>query len=163
MQQYQGAVDDFDREMARLMGVNETDLRCLELLMSGEPVAPGDLREKLGLSSGSVTAMLDRLEKLEYLTRTPHPGDRRRSEVRITPRATTLAHGLMEPFLDEVFEQVTERYSGRELDLVVDFLDCVRGIQDSHRRRLRETPGPRTHGAAGEHAPGRRGEKGTRV
>ncbi|WP_329549982.1 MarR family transcriptional regulator [Streptomyces sp. NBC_01356] len=156
-------MDDFDREMARLLGVNETDLRCLELLMSGQPVAPGDLRDKLGLSSGSVTAMLDRLEKLEYLTRTPHPTDRRRSEVRITPQATTLAHRLMGPFLDDVFHQVNERYSGRELELVVDFLDFVSGIQDSHRERLREMPGPRAHGGAGQHAPGQRGEKGTRV
>lgn len=40
VQAYQSAVDDFDRELARLMGVNETDLRCLEILMGTEEITP---------------------------------------------------------------------------------------------------------------------------
>ena len=36
---YQAAVDDFDREVARLLGVNETDLRCLEILIRDVPDA----------------------------------------------------------------------------------------------------------------------------
>lgn len=38
VQAYQSAVDDFDRELARLMGVNETDLRCLEILFAVEEI-----------------------------------------------------------------------------------------------------------------------------
>lgn len=40
VQSYQGAVDDFDRELARLLGVNETDLRCLEILLTVEELTP---------------------------------------------------------------------------------------------------------------------------
>jgi hypothetical protein len=40
VQSYQSAVDDFDRELARLMGVNETDLRCLEILLAAEELTP---------------------------------------------------------------------------------------------------------------------------
>lgn len=39
-QSHQSAVDDFDRELARLLGVNETDLRCLEILLDVEETAP---------------------------------------------------------------------------------------------------------------------------
>lgn len=76
MQAYQSAVDDFDRELARLMGVNETDLRCLEILFAVEEITPRELSRQLGLTTGSVTTMLDRLEKLAYLTRTPTTGAR---------------------------------------------------------------------------------------
>ncbi|MFD6985320.1 MarR family transcriptional regulator, partial [Streptomyces sp. NPDC059956] len=63
VQDYQSAVDDYDRETARLLGVNETDLRCMEILMSTEETAPSTLSAQLGLTTGSVTTMLDRLEK----------------------------------------------------------------------------------------------------
>jgi DNA-binding MarR family transcriptional regulator len=76
VQAYQSAVDDFDRELARLMGVNETDLRCLEILFAVEEITPRELSRQLGLTTGSVTTMLDRLEKLAYLTRTPTTGAR---------------------------------------------------------------------------------------
>lgn len=101
VQAYQASVDDFDRELARLMGVNETDLRCLEILIGGQDAAPSTLAVRLGLTSGSVTTMLDRLEKLDYLSRHPHPTDRRKTLVRITPRALERALGLMAPFLDD--------------------------------------------------------------
>lgn len=101
VQGYQSAVDDFDRELARLMGVNETDLRCLEILIAVEETTPRELSRQLGLTTGSVTTMLDRLEKLAYLTRAPHPSDRRKTLIRITPEASRRAYGLIASFLDD--------------------------------------------------------------
>lgn len=69
VQGYQSTVDDYDRETARLLGVNETDLRCLEILMATEEAAPSALGTQLGLTTGSVTAMLDRLEKAAFTSR----------------------------------------------------------------------------------------------
>src|SRR5215472_8164819 len=81
-QAYQAAVDAVDAAAAARLGVNRTDLRCLEILLGQESTAPGQLAAELGLTTGSVTAMLDRLERLGYLTRTPDPGDRRKTQVR---------------------------------------------------------------------------------
>ncbi|WP_405485653.1 MarR family winged helix-turn-helix transcriptional regulator [Nocardia sp. NBC_00511] len=142
VQHYQSTVDDFDRELARLLGVNETDLRCLEILLTGDGVAPGELGDRLGLTTGSVTAMLDRLEKLQFLTRAPHPTDRRKVVVHITPDATVRAYGLMTPFLDEAGRRVLDRYTPEQLELIVDFLTFNRDIQDQHVQRLRELPTP---------------------
>ena len=97
---YQAAVDDFDREAARLLGINETDLRCLEILLREAPEAtPRLLAGRLGLTTGSVTSMLDRLEKAGYLTRSPHPGDRRKVIVRATETAARRAWELMGPLV----------------------------------------------------------------
>ncbi|MFD0444184.1 MarR family winged helix-turn-helix transcriptional regulator [Streptomyces indonesiensis] len=90
IQGYQAAVDDSDRETARLLGVNETDLRCLELLIDAEELSPRELSRQLGLTTGSVTAMLDRLERLGLLTRAPHPVDRRKSVVKVTSEGSAL-------------------------------------------------------------------------
>lgn len=156
-QAYQSAVDDFDRELARLLGVNETDLRCLEILLAAEEVAPRELSDQLGLATGSVTTMLDRLEKLGYLTRTPHPTDRRKTLVRVAPEAAQRACDLMTPFLDDAIRQVNDRYTADQLELVTDFLTFSQEIQQQHILRLRELPSPRPGRTGGKQAPGPRG------
>ncbi|WP_368857572.1 MarR family transcriptional regulator [Streptomyces sp. GbtcB6] len=60
--------------MARLLGVNETDLRCKETLLQYTPgAAPSQLAAWLGLTTSSATTMLDRLEMAGYAARqAPH-------------------------------------------------------------------------------------------
>ncbi|WP_424217286.1 MarR family winged helix-turn-helix transcriptional regulator (plasmid) [Streptomyces sp. BI20] len=155
-QGYQGAVDDFDRELARLLGVNETDLRCLEILLSVEETTPRELSRQLGLTTGSVTTMLDRLEKLAYLTRGPHPDDRRKTLVRITPAAARLAYGLIGPFIAEAHREVAGRYSPEQLELITDYLTFTREVQLRHVERLREMPAPGPGRSGGRQARGPR-------
>jgi len=53
---YQAVVKDFDREVARLLDVNPTDMRCLEILLLDLPEAPPrQLANRLGLATGAVT------------------------------------------------------------------------------------------------------------
>ncbi|WP_431040769.1 MarR family winged helix-turn-helix transcriptional regulator [Streptomyces sp. P1-3] len=140
---YQASVDDFDRETARLMGVNETDLRCLEILMEEVPeAAPSLLAARLGLTTGSVTAMLDRLEKLGYLTRSPHPSDRRKTIVRATEAATRRGYELIGPLLDEGRRELLTRYSVEQIELITEFLERTTNIQKRHVARLRALPTP---------------------
>lgn len=157
VQSYQGAVDDFDRELARLLGVNETDLRCLEILLTVEELTPRELSRQLGLTTGSVTTMLDRLEKLAYLTRTPHPTDRRKTLIRATPEAGQRAYGLIGPFIEDAGRQVSDRYTPEQLELVTDYLTFSRDIQQQHVERLREMPAPGPTRTGGRQATGPRG------
>ena len=142
-QAYQSAVDDYDREMARLLGMHETDLRCLELLLATKECSPRELSILLGLTTGSVTAVLDRLEKHELLTRTPHPVDRRKTVVKVTPEGVRRCHELLAPHLADCGEEFGARYSVDELRLVMDFLNTAAAIQNRHTRRLRALPAPR--------------------
>jgi DNA-binding MarR family transcriptional regulator len=63
------------------MGMNETDLLALRYLLSeqraGHTVQNRDLAKALKISTASVTAMLDRLERGGHVTREKHPSDRR--------------------------------------------------------------------------------------
>jgi DNA-binding MarR family transcriptional regulator len=135
---YQAAVSDFDREVARLLGVNETALRCLEILVQDVPeITPRLLADRLGLTTGSVTSLLDRLEHLGYLTRSPHPSDRRKLIVRATEAATQRAGELLGPMLAEGAE-LLGRYSAGQLELITDFLVRTRELQQAHTERLRQ-------------------------
>ncbi len=139
---YQGAVDDFDREMARLMGVNETDMRCLELLLEDLPdAAPGDLAARLGLTSGSVTTMLDRLQAAGLITRSPHPTDRRKTVIRATPLAVGRAGALIAPLIDDGAQELLPRYSREQVGVIADFLRRATDLQRRHVERLRGLSG----------------------
>jgi DNA-binding MarR family transcriptional regulator len=132
----QGAVEAVDAAAAARLGVNQTDLRCLDVLLQRESATPGELGAALGLTTGSVTAMLDRLDRLGYLTREPDPADRRRSVVRAGDRTRQAADEIYRPLAEEANEGL-QRYSAAELRLLLDFVRGSREIQEKHVSRIR--------------------------
>lgn len=144
---HQRAVDALDEAVAARLGVNRTDLRCLDVLIQEGPLVqeggatPGELASRLGLTTGSVTAMLDRLSRLGYLTREPDPSDRRRVRVRATPRAEALAMQLYGPLAEEGAAELAP-YDAAELALLVDFHERARRLQERHLERIRGTDKP---------------------
>lgn len=141
VQAYQSSVDDYDRECARLLGVNETDLRCLELLTTEGEQSPRELSIKLTLTTGSVTAMLDRLAKLDLLVRSPHPVDRRKVVVRLTEMAEQRIYEMIGPLVEEGSATIGAKYDVAQLQLVIDFLRTNTTIQEQHTDRLRNHHG----------------------
>ena len=139
VQGYQAAVDDFDREVARLLGINTTDARCLEILIQETSgVTPRELADRLGLTTGSATTMLDRLEKVGYVTRSAHPSDRRKLLVHATATARERAFELIGPLVDDGRRTLLSRYSAEQLELITEFLTRAAELQREHVARLRE-------------------------
>jgi DNA-binding transcriptional ArsR family regulator len=79
------AVDALDQAAADLLGVSRNDLRCINALEHG-PLPPSRIALQLGLTSGSVTALIDRLEAKGLAARARDPDDRRGVLVSATPR-----------------------------------------------------------------------------
>lgn len=83
--------------VASQMGVIMTDFHCLHALEQGGPTTPGALAARVGLTAGSATRMVDRLEAAGCVTRAPDPKDRRKVVVVPTP---------------EGLERITAYYAG---------------------------------------------------
>ncbi|MFI6500241.1 MarR family winged helix-turn-helix transcriptional regulator [Nonomuraea typhae] len=130
------AVDAFDEAAAAYMGVNRTDLRCLEVLGRSGATTPTRLGTALGLTTGSVTAMLDRLERLGYLTRSPDPGDRRKVIVRATPIAAAESRVVYGPVAEEGARFLAE-YTDEQVALLLGFTRRVREMYDRQFARVR--------------------------
>ncbi|MEM7740791.1 MAG: MarR family transcriptional regulator [Pseudomonadota bacterium] len=79
------AVDALDAHVAESVGITRNDLRCLNLLETG-PITAKAIATALGLTTGSVTTLLDRLEGKGFVKRKPHPTDRRGLLIEATPR-----------------------------------------------------------------------------
>jgi DNA-binding MarR family transcriptional regulator len=81
------AVEHARTRIARRLGLHPSELAALDHVEAHGTLAPHELRRLLGLSSGGVTMLGQRLERLGQLERRPHPRDRRSHVVALTPRA----------------------------------------------------------------------------
>lgn len=63
------------------LGLNDTDLRAVNLLRSMQTPSSGELARELGVSSAGITSVLDRLEARRLIERRHHATDRRRTLV----------------------------------------------------------------------------------
>lgn len=71
------------REASRALGIGRSDRRALNTLEHG-PLSHGELADAFGLTSGSVTTLVDRLVAANYVERHTDTADRRRAEVTLT-------------------------------------------------------------------------------
>ena len=62
---------------------------------AGEPLEPGVIAERLVVTTGSMTSLLDNLEKRGLIRRLPHPDDRRKLLIDITPDAQVIVDELL--------------------------------------------------------------------
>jgi len=62
---------------------------------AGEPLEPTVIAERLLVTTGSVTSLLDNLEKRGLIRRLPHPEDRRKLLIDITPAAQDIVDKLL--------------------------------------------------------------------
>lgn len=158
MQAYQRAVDVHDQRAAELLGLNRTDMRCLELLFAPAPLSPGELAAAAGMTTGGVTTAIDRLERAGYVTRERDTTDRRRVTVRPTDLANTLAGRLYGPIVADG-QEFLERYDDDTLTRILEFITHATHVYHDHAERLGGVERP-AGPAAGK--PRRRGGSGSR-
>lgn len=108
---------------ARTQHLHPTDFACLGLLArSTAPLSPKDIINQLDLSSGSVTALLDRLERAGYITRIANPDDRRGLLVVLDVVA---AGEPMKSYqkIEQSYRDATAGFSTEELAMIAKFLE----------------------------------------
>ncbi|MGV8967980.1 MAG: MarR family winged helix-turn-helix transcriptional regulator [Cellulomonas sp.] len=88
------AGDHFRSALASQLGINVTELTALGYLTESEELTPKQLAQLLGITTGSVTGMVDHLEAVGLITRDPHPIDRRSILVHPTPAAGDAMRGV---------------------------------------------------------------------
>ncbi|MEM6506373.1 MAG: MarR family transcriptional regulator [Planctomycetota bacterium] len=119
------AMDQLDAKAAAAVGISRNDLRCLNRLEHG-PQTPKALGQHLGLTSGSMTALMDRLESKGLVRRSPHPEDRRAVLVHIEPVVFKQLATVYRPF-GEALVGLTRRLSAKDATAAVEHLDAVSG------------------------------------
>ena len=91
------------QRFAESVGLPTTDFDAVSVLaQAGAPMKPTDLGTQLALSSGSVTALVDRLERSGVVERASNPTDRRSVHVALTPHGEHIRDWVYTQYLGAV-------------------------------------------------------------
>jgi DNA-binding transcriptional ArsR family regulator len=126
---------------AERIGINVTDLNCLNILSLDGELTAGQLALATGLTTASITGVVDRLEQAGYVRRERDTHDRRR----------VVIHLIIEPVLRDVvavfapmltaWQALADGYTEDELKLIIGFQAKSEQVLKDNLARLREPAG----------------------
>ena len=135
--------------MADRLGINRTDMRCLDIIERLDSVAAGRLASEAGLSTGAVTTVIDRLERAGLARRVADPADRRRVLVELTRRRAAATAELYGPLGEAMSDPALGPGHRRCVWWCATSCGTAAALTETHAERVR---GPPAHGQDGEAA-----------
>lgn len=124
---------------AALHGLHHTDVEALTRVLvaqeRGAPMTAGALAEELGLTSGAITAVVDRLERAGHVSRVRDAADRRKVLLQYSPEGRALADEFFAPLLQNS-GAVMDQFTPEELEVVRRYLAVTGADMAVHRRSL---------------------------
>lgn len=126
------------QNVAASLGLYNNDLISVDILRETGPITAGELSKKTGLATGSVTALIDRLEKSGYVHRQNDPTDRRR--VIIVPVYESKEE-IIDTYtpLHTAMVNLISNYNTEELALITQFLDKASIVLEDQIQHLSST------------------------
>lgn len=111
----------FRNALAQRTHLSLTESLCLTLIGLKGSATPTELARFIGLSTGSMTTLLDRLEERGIVRRRPRPGDRRGLLVEVSEehqsQSITLVSGIQKAQME-----LAAGYTPEQLELIASFL-----------------------------------------
>ena len=121
--------------LAQQLGMPLADVQCLGLLAAG-PSVPSDLAVRLGLTTGAMTKVLDRLQDAGYITRSADPADRRRVVITADPEGFAALAVSYAPWRERMSDELAG-YTTGDLAAIVRFLSAGRQLADEETAHIR--------------------------
>jgi DNA-binding MarR family transcriptional regulator len=125
----------FRNTVGKKLGLNSTDFTALDLLFFRGATSPSDLSKYTGLSSGSTTAMIDRLEKAGLVRRQNNPHDRRGTLVTIDQGAAQ-KFGPMFASARTAQDELLDTFSQKELLVLSSYFQKSSAMFEHERTKL---------------------------
>lgn len=133
---FQRASDVVAQAVGELTGLNRNEMRCLGMLFTEGSLSAGQLAAGTGLTSGAITALVDRFENAGLARRVRDQRDRRRVLVELTDAALRQSAAI---FGDVAAAgcALAESYEPARLATVLDFLRRETELQEQFAEKLR--------------------------
>ncbi|WP_245915604.1 MarR family winged helix-turn-helix transcriptional regulator [Leptospira johnsonii] len=132
----------FHQTIADRLGLHITDHKCVDFLFTQGPQTAGEISKTMGLSTGAVTSLIDRLEKKGLVERKNDPNDRRKVRIFLTQDLAAMQKigSLFESLAKSVWEQLSG-YTAEELKVILDFTrKSIRIMEEEREKLLRNRP-----------------------
>lgn len=142
---YRAAEVAMRRRTRESMAMGENDLLTLRYLLKAQRedrvVSPAELARYLAVSTASVTAIIDRLEKSDHVRRGPHPSDQRRIVVTPTVDTDDEVRRTLGAMHSRMLEAVID-LSPDETRIVIDTLGRLQAAVDQVEPVPDDAPAP---------------------
>ncbi|MCK2005207.1 MarR family winged helix-turn-helix transcriptional regulator [Peribacillus frigoritolerans] len=125
----------FQQNMAQKIGVSHTDLKSAEILNETGPITAGELSKITGLRTGSVTALINRLEKSGYVKRERDQLDGRKVMIMPIPERQEQIKSHYQS-LSLATKELCSAYNEQELILINQFVEEITKIMDKENDKL---------------------------
>ena len=125
--------------VATRVGLNSTDLECLDLLYLAGVTTAGTLAKHTGLTTGATTAVIDRLERAGFVRRRRDSHDRRCVLVEVLPSSADRILPLYQLLIARLAD-VNKQYDDRQLAIVVEYLTRTLAAGAAHVAWLQTQP-----------------------
>ena len=137
MRANQTATDMFDGALTDFLGINRTDGRCLDIIDRKGRISAGQLAIDAGLTTGAVTAVIDRLESAGYARRIRDQLDRRKIWIEIT-EATQQINGRIFGIYGRIWPALMQRFTVEELKAILVFLEMGTHLNNEMAAAIKE-------------------------
>ena len=118
-----------NRHIAKRLDLGVNDVAAIEHLMERPDLGPAELADLLGMRTASATALVDRLEKAGHVERHPHPTDRRRRVLVVTPHAIGEVHDVLMPLFEDLMA-IDDGFDASERAAIARYLRRVASVYD---------------------------------
>jgi DNA-binding MarR family transcriptional regulator len=115
----------YSQVVAERLGINSTDLECLDFVVMRGPQTAGELAKATGLTTGAITGVIDRLERAGFAQRDRDKDDRRKVRVRALPAIERHIYPLFQP-MERAALSALSSYKDDELAFLLTFLTRLR-------------------------------------
>lgn len=131
--------------MAKHFALHPSDLEVLDIIFVRQSVSAGDLVKATGLTSGSITSLLDRLEAKALIIRVRDDADRRRTNIRLNRAATAPIEAAYEPRQTAMFA-LWSQFDAEALEVITDFLTRSTDLLVTCTEQIADLPSPAENG-----------------
>ena len=137
-----GKVEALISDVARRHGLSHAALNALAVIEgAGGPVPTGEVSARMHITSGTMTTVLDTLERNGYVRRLADPDDRRRVLVDVTPAAQSVLDRML-PDVQQMAHTVMRVFDDKTLQALLSTLEAISSSVDNVPEEL-PAPAPR--------------------
>lgn len=127
----------FVHSVAESVGMHPTDIQCVDFLVEAGSATAGDLARVTGLTTGAVTAVIDRMERAGFVKRTRDKQDGRKVIVTLVGRPANRLQATRELFARRI-PLLLDEYTDEELGVISRWNEKITLLLQCETKRMKE-------------------------
>lgn len=124
------ATDLHSRQLNKMVGLTAPQLLILQLLRQGEDLTTGEVASRVSLSQATVTTIVDRLEKREFVRRERGEADKRKVFLYLTEKGESILVDAPKPLQEDFIKQFQDLHDW-EQSMILSSLERIAYMMDA--------------------------------